>query len=163
MNLFEKHEIFEIEFLSFLKNRNFLSPLVFVGGTMLRLCYDLNRYSSDLDFWFVRKVDYEAYFLKLRNVLEELYELTDAKLKHSTLVLEIKSENFPRKLKLEIRKGVKKCDYQEIIAFSKFSNTQVILKALTSEDALKSKVEAALSRKDIRDFYDIEFLLMNGA
>ena len=54
MDVLKNHEIFEIEVLEKLKNGNFLSPLVFGGGTMLRLCYELNRYSTDLDFWFIK-------------------------------------------------------------------------------------------------------------
>ena len=51
MNIFEKHEIFEIEVLEKLKNARLLDSLVFGGGTMLRLCHELKRYSVDLDFW----------------------------------------------------------------------------------------------------------------
>ena len=50
MNIFEKHEIFEMEVLEKLKNARLLDPLVFGGGSMLRLCHELNRYSVDLDF-----------------------------------------------------------------------------------------------------------------
>ena len=37
MNIFEKHEIFEIEVLEKLKNERLIEPLVFGGGSMLRL------------------------------------------------------------------------------------------------------------------------------
>ncbi|MCD6228087.1 MAG: nucleotidyl transferase AbiEii/AbiGii toxin family protein [Candidatus Omnitrophica bacterium] len=50
-----KHEIFEIEVLEKLNNARFLEPLVFGGGTMLRLCWGLPRYLVDLDFWFIKK------------------------------------------------------------------------------------------------------------
>ena len=55
MDILEKHEAFEIEVLDRLSSAKLLDPLVFGGGTMLRLCYELKRYSVDLDFWFVRK------------------------------------------------------------------------------------------------------------
>ena len=54
MNIFEKHEIFEIEVLEKLKNTRLLDPLVFGGGTMLRLCHEMQRYSVDLDFWRIK-------------------------------------------------------------------------------------------------------------
>ena len=60
-----KQEIFELEVLEKLKNNRILEPLVFVGGTMLRLCHDLNRYSVDLDFWLIKKVD-------IKNILPKL-------------------------------------------------------------------------------------------
>jgi len=162
MNIFEKHEIFEIEVLTYLKNNNLLSPLVFAGGTMLRLCYDSDRYSTDLDFWFIHPVDYKLYFDGLKTKLSDKYELTDAQLKFNTLLFEIRSSFYPKRLKIEIRKQIKQCDYQKKIAFSKYTNAQVLLNALTLKEAMKAKVEAALNRKNIRDFYDIEFLLRKG-
>lgn len=162
MDVLRKHEIFEIEVLENLKNNNFLEPLVFGGGTMLRLCYELNRYSIDLDFWFVKKVNSKAYFNRLKKYLDELYEVTDACIKFYTLLFEIRSKNSPKRLKIEVRKKLKTCDYQEKIAFSKYSTKQVVLKVHTSEQMMKNKIEAALDRKDIRDCFDIEFLLRQG-
>ncbi|TFB08518.1 hypothetical protein E3V08_03600 [Candidatus Atribacteria bacterium MT.SAG.1] len=59
MNDLVRQEIFEIEVLTWLKNRGFLRNMIFGGGTMLRLCYNLKRYSVDLDFWTYRidKID----------------------------------------------------------------------------------------------------------
>ncbi|MCS7164428.1 MAG: nucleotidyl transferase AbiEii/AbiGii toxin family protein [Thermodesulfovibrio sp.] len=45
-----KQEQFEIEVLDRLKSGKFLDSLIFTGGTMLRLCYGLNRFSFGLDF-----------------------------------------------------------------------------------------------------------------
>lgn len=163
MDTLKKHEVFEIEALEKLKNKGFLAPLVFVGGTMLRLCYELGRYSTDLDFWFVRRTNQKAYFEKLKNYLAGFYELTDAKLKFNSILLEIRSRDYPKRLKIEIRKELKECDSQERIAFSKYSTSQVVLKVLTLEEVMKNKIKAALDRKDIRDFFDIEFLLRQGA
>lgn len=163
MDTLKQHEIFEIEVLEKLKNRNFLQPLVFIGGTMLRLCYELNRYSTDLDFWFIKKIDQKLYFNALKSCLAESYEITDAQNKFNSLLLEIRSKNYPKRLKIEIRKEPKKCDTQEKIAFSKYNTKQVLLEVLTLNDAMKNKIKAALNRKDIRDFFDIEFLLRQGA
>jgi predicted nucleotidyltransferase component of viral defense system len=162
MNILRKHETFEIEALEKLKNAKFLDSLVFGGGTMLRLCYELNRYSADLDFWFIKKVDHKAYFGKLKKFLSAEYELTDAKIKFYTLLFEFRSKSYPRRLKIEIRKKEKKCDFQERIAFSKYSTKQVILRVHTPEQAMRNKVEAAVDRGEIRDFFDIEFLLRQG-
>ncbi len=152
----------EIEALETMNSGRFLEPLVFGGGTMLRLCYELNRYSVDLDFWFVKKADPKAYFSRLKKYLGARYELTDAQIKYYTILMELRSKGYPKRLKIEIRKEVKDCDFEERIAFSKFSSKQIILKVLTLEQMMKNKVEAALGRREIRDFYDIEFLLKKG-
>ena len=162
MDILRKHEIFEIGVLEKMKNARFLNPLVFGGGTMLRLCYELDRYSTDLDFWFLHKVNQRAYFLELKKYLGKIYELTDAQIKFNTLVLEVRSRAYPQRLKIEIRKEIKKCDFQETIAFSRYSTTQVILKAHTLKQTMLNKIEAALDRHDIRDAFDLEFILRQG-
>ena len=50
-----KQEQFELEVLDRLKSGRFLDRLAFGGGTMLRLCHGLDRYSVDLDFWLLNK------------------------------------------------------------------------------------------------------------
>ena len=162
MDIFERHEIFEIEVLEKLKNSRLLESLVFGGGTMLRLCYELKRYSVDLDFWFIRKAPVKTYFNKLGKMLEHEYEITDAWIKHYTLLFEIRSGIYPKRLKIEIRKEIKDCDFTERIAYSKYSNKQVILKTHTLEQSMKNKIEAILDRGEIRDCFDIEFLLRKG-
>jgi predicted nucleotidyltransferase component of viral defense system len=162
MDIFEKHELFEIEVLEKLKNSRLLEPLVFGGGTMLRLCYELNRYSVDLDFWFTKEIPLTPYFNKFNKTLKREYEVTDAQLKYYTLLFEIRSADYPKRLKIEIRKEMKDCDFQERIAYSKFSNKQVILKTHTLEQTMKNKINALLDRNEIRDGFDIEFLLRKG-
>jgi hypothetical protein len=162
MEIFEKHEQFEIEVLDKLKSTHLLQPLVFGGGTMLRLCHDLDRYSVDLDFWFIKPVNSEEYFEKTKTVLKKDYELTDAQIKFYTLLFEIKSSNYPRRLKIEIRKEIKDVDFQEKIAYSKFSNIQVLLRTHTLHQAMKNKINALQERNEIRDAFDIEFLIRKG-
>lgn len=162
MDIFRQHEIFEIEVLDRLKSARALDPLVFGGGTMMRLCHELPRYSVNLDFWFVKDISQEAYFNKVRRDLERFYEITDAQAKHFSLLFELRSREYPRRLKLEIRKAVETCDFQQTIAFSRFAVRQVALKAHTLVQTMKNKIAALLDRGEIRDCFDIEFLLRKG-
>ena len=95
--------------------------------------------------------------------MSNLYDLTDAYNKFHTLLFEIRSKSSPKRLKIEVRKEIKECDYQDKIAFSKYTTTQVMLRVHTLDQMLKNKIEAAIDRKDIRDCFDIEFLLRQGA
>ena len=162
MDIFQKHEVFEIEVLDQLQRANLLQPLVFGGGTMLRLCHDLPRYSVDLDFWFSKEIQEDTFFSRLEQILEEDYEITDARMKHSTLLLELRSASYPRRLKIEIRRKVVQWDAQDKIAFSRFSTQQVVVRALTLEQAMHNKLSAFWDRGEIRDCFDIEFLLRRG-
>ena len=80
MDTFRQHELFEIDVLDKMRSFKLLDPLVFGGGTMLRLCHQLNRYSADLDFWFAKQTDQDAYFDKFERLFENEYEITDAQL-----------------------------------------------------------------------------------
>ncbi len=162
MDIFQQHEIFEIEVLEKLKNNRFLESLVFGGGTMLRLCHDLPRYSADLDFCFVKDIKHESYFNRLRQFITQSFELTDAQMKHYTLLFEFRSGDYPRRIKIEIRKMMKECDFQDKIAFSPYSSKQVLLRTMTLDQMMKNKIEAIIERKEIRDGFDIEFLLRRG-
>ena len=162
MDIFEQHEIFEIEVLEKMNSAKMLEPLVFGGGTMLRLCHELNRYSVDLYFGFVKKMSKNAFFETGRKTFERDYEITDAQMKRYTILFELRSARYPKRLKIEIRREWKEVDYQQTIAFSRFSTKQVLLKAHTLDQTMKNKIEAFLNRGEIRDCFDIEFMLRMG-
>ncbi len=162
MDIYRQHEEFEIEVLDKLNSAKLLESLVFGGGSMLRLCHELNRYSVDLDFWFVKKISLHDYYEKFGSTISKDYEITDSQIKHYTLLFEFRSALYPKRLKIEIRREIKDSDYQEKIAFSKFSTKQVLLKAHTLEQTMQNKINAFLDRGEIRDCYDIEFLLRRG-
>jgi predicted nucleotidyltransferase component of viral defense system len=162
MDIFKQHEIFEIEVLDNMKSAKLLEHLVFGGETMLRLCHELMRYSNDLDFWFIKSMPQTTYFDNMQRALEHTYEITDAQIKHYTLLFELRSPNYPKRLKIEIRREIKDCDFQEKIAFSLFSTRQVLLKCHTLEQTMTNKIAAFIDRGEIRDCFDIEFLIRRG-
>jgi predicted nucleotidyltransferase component of viral defense system len=162
MDTFKQHEIFEIDVLDRMKSAKLLDLLVFGGGTMLRLCHELPRYSVDLDFWFIKKTAHKEYLDRLRRTFEKDFEITDAQMKRFTLLLEVRTPQYPRRLKIEIRREIKDCDFQDKIAFSRYAVKQVMLRAHTLEQTMKNKIAAFLDRGEIRDCFDIEFLLRRG-
>ena len=162
MDLLGRHEKFEIEILYRLNSGRILEKLVFGGGTMLRLCHELNRYSADLDFWLTKTVDFEEFLKRICSQLEVEYEITDRQNKHFSLLVEVRSSDHPKRLKLEIRKEIRNWDMEKSIAFSKFSNRQVLLNSHTLIQTMINKIEALINRGEIRDAFDIEFLLRKG-
>jgi hypothetical protein len=156
------HEQFELEVLSRLQSGRFLADLIFGGGSMLRLCHGLDRYSVDLDFWAIKKMEWTKFFRRMEKYLLQFYKLVDSADKHFTLLFELKSEQYPRSLKIEIRKEAKAVKTEISIAYSPHSTVQVLMKTVVLEDMMKAKIEAFLSRREIRDAYDIEFLLKRG-
>jgi len=157
-----KQEQFEIEVLDALNSAKLLPGLAFGGGTMLRLCFGLERFSVDLDFWAIKGKERKGLFLQIKKSLLSLYRVTDAANKFYTMLFEIRSSRYPRSLKIEIRKEPRDVKTAPSIAFSRFSNTQVLLKALTLPEMMEAKLNALITRKEIRDAFDIEFMLRKG-
>jgi predicted nucleotidyltransferase component of viral defense system len=157
-----KQEQFELEILDRLNSKRLLSNLIFGGGTMLRLCFGLNRFSVDLDFYFAKTVNTHKFFVILKDYLSEFYKIKDSANKFNTLLFEIKSEDYPRSLKIEIRKEPKKFKTETAIAYSRYSNIQVFTKIVSLSSMVKAKIDAFLDRREIRDVFDLEFLLKKG-
>ncbi|HLF33710.1 MAG TPA: nucleotidyl transferase AbiEii/AbiGii toxin family protein [Cyclobacteriaceae bacterium] len=155
-------EVLEIQVLDHLNSLRLLESLFFGGGTMLRLCHNLNRYSTDLDFWLDASADPKIIFTSLKKMLSEQFRLTDSMNKRNTFLFEFRAPGITRSLKIEIRKGLSEFKWERKIAFSKFSTQQVMVKGLTLEQMMKNKCSAFVSRKLIRDAFDIEFLIMRG-
>lgn len=158
----KNQEQFEIEVLDKLNSRRLLNSLVFGGGTMLRLCYGLDRYSVDLDFWIIRKLTLRKLFNEIEDCLRNYYEITDSAEKRNTLLFEFRTPSYPRLLKIEIRKDIKKIKPEPAIAYSKYSNLQVLVNTVSLPDMMRAKIDAFLDRREIRDVYDIEFLHKKG-
>lgn len=157
-----KQEQFEIEVIDRMNSGRLLAPLVFVGGSMLRLCYGLNRYSVDLDFWYDGRTSPDRFFEKCKDFLGRYYSFRDTQNKFYMILFELKSKSYPGALKIEIRKERKDFRTEDAIAFSRYSNLQIMTKVATLEDIMRSKVEALLDRNEIRDCFDIEFLYKKG-
>lgn len=157
-----KQERFELEVLDKLNSRRLLDSLVLGGGTMLRLCFGLDRFSVDLDFWVTKELNKNKLFKDLKEYLSQNYVIKDCANKFYTLLFEIKSKDYPRSLKIEIRKETKKIKTEQTIAYSKYSNLQILLRVVSLKDMMREKINAFLDRGEIRDIFDIEFLFKKG-
>lgn len=163
MKRLEDHENFEMAFLSLLASKRLLDRIVFGGGTMLRLCHELPRYSLDLDFWFHRNTDFSDFLTRLRDAASAAYEITDAEEKHYSLLLEIRRARGATKLKAEIRKTLApRGSSEQKIAYSPHYPTQVLVRGFTLRQMFKNKVAALIDRGEVRDAFDLEFLVRKG-
>jgi len=95
-------------------------------------------------------------------LLSKDYEITDAQIKYYTILVEVRSSHFPRRLKIKIRREPKDREFEQKIAYSPFSTRQVLVRAHTLKQALQYKIAALLDRGEIRDAFDIEFILRQG-
>ena len=130
---------------------------------MLRLCHGLDRFSVDLDFWMVETDRIEDKLKALKTFLSQFYFLKDAANKFYTMIFEIGSPTYSRSLKIEIRKHQRTTPRTEqTIAYTPHSGRQVLLRSITLEDMMHLKTAAFLDRREIRDVFDMEFLVRRG-
>ena len=163
MKRLEDHEKFEMAFLNLLSSRRLIDGLVFGGGTMLRLCHELPRYSLDLDFWFYRETDSSDFFKRLHDAASSEYEITGAEEKFHSLLLEMTRSRGTTKLKAEIRKKTAPLGSSEKkIAYSPHYPGQVLIRGFTLAKMFKNKVAALMDRAEVRDAFDLEFLVRKG-
>ena len=162
MELLKQHEQFEMHVLSDLQSARLLEKLIFGGGTMLRLCHESNRYSVDLDFYLKKRQDEKIITERLENVFDPSYQIRDFQKKRNTILLEISTMQFPRKLKLEINTNYQYSEVEQSIAWSQYSNIQVMVSTISLPKMMELKINALLDRKEIRDAFDLEFMIRRG-
>ncbi len=162
MEIFKAHEQFELEVLARLQSARLLEQLIFSGGTMLRLCHELKRYSTNLDFYLREQGKSAAVFEKLTRLMTEYYQIKESQDKFHTILVVIVGPEYPRRLKIEINKARVIKHTQLAIAWSPNSTQQIPVSTIPLNETMIFKIEALLDRKEIRDAYDIEFLLRRG-
>jgi predicted nucleotidyltransferase component of viral defense system len=155
-------ERFEMAVLETLHSARLLPRLVFTGGTMLRLCHGLGRYSVDLDFWTPPRTAPIRLFAALHRALADRYTIRDAANKRFTLLFELRSPEAPRALKVEVRKDVPRVHTEPALAFSVHWPRQVLVTSVALPDFMRRKADAFLARREIRDAFDMEHMLRRG-
>jgi len=130
---------------------------------MLRLCHELPRYSLDMDFWFFKQVDFDGFYHRLEDSVRQEYDVTDVLNKFYSILVEIRKKAGMPRLKIEIRKTVAPPgSSEEKIAFSPHFPTQVLVRGFTLSQMCRSKVLALMDRGEIRDAFDLEFMVRRG-
>lgn len=169
MKTLELHEEFEMIVLDEMRKIKILDHLIFGGGTMLRLCFDLPRYSVDLDFYLKKdRRSFLSFAKRLTAAFEKMgAQVTDEHEKHFSFLWELRMAPYPRRLKIEVRKdhsGQGQAKRTELnIAHSPHLSLQVRLCTLTLAQMWQNKIGALLDRHAIRDAYDLEFLTRRQA
>ena len=75
-------ETLQLLCLKILYDKDFLSKIAFVGGTALRVLYDMRRFSEDLDFSVINKKGYD--FTELISSLHREFKLYGLEMKVKT-------------------------------------------------------------------------------
>ena len=167
-------EYIQLSILDFLSTRGYVSKLVFIGGTNLRLVKGIDRFSEDLDFdcknlskdEFMRMTDDVLIFLKHQGQEVETRDRENPRLTayrrnlyFPRLLFELgltghQEERFLVKIEAQDQ-GVR---YQQKSVNIRGCGYFFPIQVPTDNVLLSMKLSALLSRAKGRDFYDTMFL-----
>jgi len=163
-----KREYFQHLFLSYFYQQPQTSSIYFKGGTALRILYNSPRFSEDLDFsaLFYDTKEIEKALEETLNQLEKEginVNIQESKPTSGGFLANIEFENVEGtvliQLEISLREGEKSGEV--VTVASDFVPAYTVV-ALASEQLVEEKIQALLSRKKPRDFYDLYFLLRSN-
>jgi len=155
----QKHRIVMINLLKDIVTSPYGKLLWFKWWTLLYLLYNLDRFSTDLDFDLLWKVDGEKMLDDLSQICNKHGKVKDMYDKEHTLFLLIDYEHHEMNIKIEISKKTKKTDtysYKSILWYQAL--------CMDPDCLFANKLVALTQRKTTasRDLYDVHFFLKNG-
>lgn len=173
-------EIMHYEILeSLFSLKDIQNTLVFQGGTSLRLCYNNDRYSEDLDFVIHKDREFNKEFMdyfksifteKISKKYNLQAEITDPK-KDERVVQRWNAKVFlpnnhkKTKINIEIAKIPSHSNHFKPIKndYDKLINKRIFVQVETLEEILADKILALSQRPYLkfRDLWDIEWLKNN--
>lgn len=163
-------EIIQILFLEELYKLPQSKRLFFKGGTALKILFDSNRYSEDLDF--TTNLEANEIDLVTNQVVSQLNKeypkLTVKNLDTLTgiskkILLPVDISSQPMTIKLDFSQRENIVDPKFGTIFTNLPiTTSSIIQHLSSEEILAEKYRAIINRIKGRDLYDFLFLLKRG-
>jgi predicted nucleotidyltransferase component of viral defense system len=132
----------------------FFPKAVLHGGTSIWRCFGSNRFSEDLDFYL------PSCPKKIQNkFLEDLENLGFSKLKFKQTKNAIFSKFEYAGVIVRFEALIKKIKVYKTKRFQMIDGSSIIVNVLPTATLLQEKIDTYLSRKKVRDLYDIFFLL----
>jgi predicted nucleotidyltransferase component of viral defense system len=157
----------ELAFLKGLFESSISDRLIFKGGTALRLLYESPRFSEDLDFSLVDKIEHREFEKVISGIVksDERFSIRDMASKYYTHLAEVRVkeswQDVAFAVKIEVSKkiaGKWDKDYINILAKSMATNVSIVARAFTLEQILSDKLRVIGERKMPRDIFDIWFI-----
>jgi predicted nucleotidyltransferase component of viral defense system len=124
------------------------------GGTGIRRCYNGNRFSEDVDVYIENNsAALEAFFKAL---MSKGFKINKKRIKENSIYSGLTFNDIQTKFEASFQK---KKPFAKIYEVSDGYAIRVL--TLSAEDFLIEKVETYLSRRKIRDLYDIHFIVQH--
>lgn len=164
-----EREYFQHLFLSYFYQQPQAEKIYFKGGTALRIIYSSPRFSEDLDF-SAKKINIRDIEQALVNTLNEIEKeninvaIKEAKTTSGGYLASIVFEasgTQPILIEIEISLRQAKSNGDAIAIGNNLTPPYTIF-SLSLQQLVDEKIQALLSRKKPRDFYDLYFILRSN-
>jgi uncharacterized protein len=176
LHLYQQEKEYALKLFLYYYYKKF-EDAVFKGGTAIRFCFNLNRFSEDLDFninikpkKFSEQIkitlkDLNNINLNTKIIKEEFFD------EAYTCEIEIQGPLFDgtkqtrNKIRIDAGKGlktIKKANWKLIKSEYPETNQQFLVKVMDEKEILAEKIIALNTRKKGRDLYDTWFLTEIG-
>jgi len=156
----------------FVISKLFPNKLIFKGGTCMMVCYNLDRFSEDLDFDLVEDLDLESVLSKIKLFLKKYdiiidYKITIKKYEdcliyfYGPLYKNNPNNNTRCKIKLDFSRRNDYSKNLEIVKVNHIYNEIPVfyIKALSLDEIFSEKIRAIIERNKARDLYDLQYLI----
>lgn len=161
-------EEYELFFLRDLFGSSFGPNLVFKGGTALRLVYGSPRFSDDLDFSVLKRINTETFVKVIRGIGNRYptVSISDVRRKKNTLfaLTKIKEKFLPLAFSIKIEISTRPVNWKAGVDYlvktlaSEANPVAVIGQTASLPRIKKDKQEALKTRKRGRDLYDLWYV-----
>lgn len=154
----------ELVFLKGLFESSISERIIFKGGTALRLIYSSPRFSEDLDFSVVGKIEPDEFKKIITTITtsDERFFIRDLTSKYYTNLAQIRIkepwQEVAMSMKIEISKRISEKDtskFVNLVAKSPATNLSVMTRVFSLEAILGDKLRMMKERKMPRDIFDI--------
>ncbi|MFH0905997.1 MAG: nucleotidyl transferase AbiEii/AbiGii toxin family protein [archaeon] len=149
------------------------NSLIFKGGTCLMICYNLDRFSEDLDFTIISdNFSYEIFFEKIINFLKNYNVISEYKLEQENKYsyrfdmyfygpLWNNNNQTRCKIQIDISKRKDSSNGNNIIKINHIYNEFPVFytNCFTIQEIFYEKIRAIIERNKSRDLYDLNYLI----
>ena len=170
LNLGQAEKDYFQNIILFVLYRAYGTELVFKGGTALKKCYGIDRFSEDLDFTCERRIDEKRLYEGLSRFKLDFEGEVNRYKDGLKIVLRIKGPLYIGERKslcrfvidLSFRENVIVRPSVKTIGRFMEETPQFDVFVMDEREILAEKVRAVMTRSKARDVYDLRFLLEKG-
>ncbi len=131
---------------------SFFPEAVFHGGTSIWRCYQGNRFSEDIDMYLADKKNVKAFFERLEH---KGFKIIKERIKDNSLYSLLEFQ----RARVRFEALFLKKEHPLFKEYEMIDGNLLNVYTLSAEELLQEKISAGLTRKKVRDLYDIFFLL----